>query len=51
MKKRSKVSDAISTNKRWRLDPSPAKHNEYYKLELPVAWEPPCSHYSLSLDE
>ena len=36
---------------RWRLIPSPAKHNDCPKLELPGAWEPPCKHYTLSLGE
>ena len=34
-----------------RLRSSPANHNEYLKLELSEAWEPPCRHCTLSLGE
>ena len=37
--------------KRWRLRSSPAKPNDYLKLELPRAWEPTCSRGSLLVGE
>lgn len=37
----------IQPHQQWRLQGSPADRNDYYKLELPGAWEPTgseCSH-------
>ena len=35
----------------WRLRSSPADRNEYIKLELPGAWEPPDNSGPLSIDK
>lgn len=47
----AKIKQTIYHAQWWRLRVSPVEHNEYLKLELQGAWEPPCKCSPLSFGE